>query len=376
DGGDVDLMAEVYVGRAPVDDAGEARIFVDKTIGYLSMEPSEALKSMTMVGEYMGDHGIATWAGNYIDQHIGTCNDDGYTTEGIPTEMFSLEKMYDRDWSDNYWSKEELIDRINEGTHVVNHLGHSSYTYNMRMVPEDIEQFSNSAYCFIYSQGCNAGGFDYEDCMAEYFTVKTAHGAFAAIMNARFGWFWSQRTDGDSQRYHRQFWDAIFGEGITALGQANQDSKEDNLHLINRSCMRWTYYELNLFGDPSVELRVNNAPATPAAPTGEENGETENAYTYMTSTTDIEGDDIYYQWDWGDGTTSEWLGPYQSGETVNTSHTWSDRGSYEITVRAKDSQGEMSQWSDPLRVRMPYTLRLPLLDVLYQWLQWLFPGLG
>lgn len=378
DGGDVDLMAEVYVGRAPASDAEEARTFVDKTIAYMSKEPSEALKSMTMVGERLGDYGVATWGGNYIDQHIGTCNADGYTTHGIPADGFSLEKLYDRDRPDNHWDKQELISRINDGTHVVNHLGHSSYTYSMRMGPEDIEEFSNDDYCFMYSQGCMAGGFDKEDCMAEHFTVKTGHGAFAAVMNARYGWFWSYSTDGDSQRYHRQFWDAVFGEGITRLGRANQDSKEDNLYLIDRSCMRWTYYELNLFGDPSVALRVNNAPATPAAPSGEQSGKTDDSYTYSTSTSDIEGDDIYYQWDWGDGSTSDWLGPYESGSVVNTSHSWGERGFYGVTVRAKDSQGEISEWSDPLRVHMPYssfTSRLPLVEAVIEWLQLLVPGL-
>jgi len=374
-GGDVDLMAEVYVGRAPVGDADEARMFVDKTIGYLSAEPSDVFKSMTMVGERLGDYGIATWGGTYVDQHIGTCSDDGYTTEGIPEDVFTLDKLYDRDWSGNRWSKEELLQRINDGTHVVNHLGHSSYTYNMRMTPEDIEQFSNTAPCFMYSQGCMAGGFDQEDCMAEHFTVKTEHGAFAAIMNARYGWFWSYSTDGDSQRYQRQFWDAVFGEGITVLGRANQDSKEDNLHLIDRSCMRWTYYGLNLFGDPSVALRINNAPGTPMAPVGEDNGETDSSYTYTTSTSDIEGDDVYYQWDWGDGSTSEWLGPYPSDAEVNMSHSWAGRGFYEVKVRARDGQGETSDWSDPLRVRMPYTPRLPMVRAILDWLQWLFPGL-
>ncbi len=375
DGGDVDLMAEVYVGRAPVSNGREAHIFVDKTIAYMSTAPTETLTSMTMVGERLGDYGVATWGGTYIDQHIGTCNADGYTTAGIPAGRFSLEKLYDRDWPGNRWGKEELISRINNGTHVVNHLGHSSYTYSMRMTPEDVEAFTNDGTCLIYSQGCMAGGFDQEDCMAEYFTVKTEHGAFAAVMNARYGWFWSYSTDGDSQRYHRQFWDAVFGENITALGRANQDSKEDNLYLIDRSCMRWTYYELTLFGDPSVALRVNNAPATPAAPTGEQRGETADSYSYTTSTSDVEGDDIYYQWDWGDGTTSDWRGPYESSIAVNTSHSWTDRGFYEVTVRAKDSRGAISDWSDPLRVRIPYSRRLPLLDAVMEWLQLLFPGL-
>ncbi|MCJ2534022.1 MAG: C25 family cysteine peptidase, partial [Candidatus Thermoplasmatota archaeon] len=71
-------------------------------------------------------------------------------------------------------------------------------------------------------------------------------------MNARYGWFWSYSTDGDSQRFNREFWDAVFDEDMPEIGRANQDSKEDNLHIIGRSCIRWCYYQLNLFGDPSL----------------------------------------------------------------------------------------------------------------------------
>ena len=55
-------------------------------------------------------------------------------------------------------------------------------------------------------------------------------------MNARYGWGVKGGTDGASQRFHRQFWDAVFGEYIAEIGKANHDSKEDNLNLINRDC--------------------------------------------------------------------------------------------------------------------------------------------
>ncbi len=374
DGGDVDLMAEVYVGRAPVGSAGEARTFVDKTISYLDMEPSRSHRAITMAGEYMGDHGIASWGANYVEQHVGTCTADGYTTHGIPSQDFTLTRLYDRDWPDDHWSAGDLIGQINRGTHAVDHVGHSSYTYSMRMTPDDLGRLDNTMPCFIYSQGCMAGGYDHprEDCMAEQFTVKTKHGAFAAIMNARYGWFWSGRTDGDSQRYQRQFWDAVFGENITTLGRANQDSKEDNLFLIDRSCMRWTYYGLNLFGDPSIVLRINNAPSTPTAPAGEQDGETRDSYRYTTKSVDVEDDGIYYQWDWDDGTVSEWHGPYPSNVTVNASHSWTSRGTYRVRVRARDGHGMTSDWSEPLQVHMPYTPRFPLLDALLGWLRLLF----
>jgi len=352
-GHDVDLMAEVYVGRACVGDKTEVNNFVDKTIEYMRADADQYLKKVLLAGEYLGDYGVASWGGNYLDQIVDGSNLDGYTTAGIPSDKFNIEKMYDRDWQNNYWTKEDMMSRIDSGEHIIQHDGHSSYEYNMKMVPDDVENLDNTKYCFIYSNGCMSGGFDHGDCMAEYFTVKTSHGAFATIMNARYGWFWSFRTDGDSQRFVREFWDAVFGESIYEIGRTNQDSKEDNLYIINRSCIRWTYYELNLFGDPSVELRINNAPNKPSAPSGPSESKKGEECTYTASTTDIEGDRIYYMFDWGDGSMSEWLGPFESGEEVSASHSWESRGFYSIKVKAKDVNGAESDWSEPLRVRMP-----------------------
>jgi len=52
-------------------------------------------------------------------------------------------------------------------------------------------------------------------------------------------------------------------------------------------------------------------------------------------------------WDWGDGSYSAWLGPFDSGEVISASHAWS-KGSYNIKVKAKDVLGAESNWSDPL----------------------------
>ena len=242
-GGDVDLLADVYVGRASVDSTADVNNFVSKTVSYINQDPSTPyLSNALFAGEYMGDYGIATWGGNYMDQLIDVCPDDGYTTRGVPSANYTIDKLYDRDWSGNYWPYEEIMNRIDEGVHIINHLGHASYDYDMKMDNYDVYDLTNTEYCFIYSQGCMAGGFDDPygyDCIAEDFTVKTDNGAFAGIWNARYGWFWSYSTDGDSQRFHREFWDAVFREEIPQIGRANSDSKEDNLAIIGRSCIRW-----------------------------------------------------------------------------------------------------------------------------------------
>ncbi|HEC77235.1 MAG TPA: hypothetical protein ENI33_08290, partial [Thermoplasmatales archaeon] len=155
----------------------------------------------------------------------------------------------------NGWKKQGLIDRIDgNSVHLINHLGHANTYYNLKMSTSDVDSFTNDKYFFVYSQGCYAGAFDANDCIAEHF-VCTPNGAFSVIMNARYGWGISYSTDGPSQRYDREFWDAIFREGMKQIGRANQDSKEDNLWRIDESCMRWCYYELNLFGDPEISIK-------------------------------------------------------------------------------------------------------------------------
>ncbi len=257
-GGDVDLIAEVYVGRACVDDCVDVKTFVNKTIAYMTKNSSlEYYDNVLLVGENLGFGGIAEWGGNYMDELIDGSKTHGYETVGIPSDKYNIDTLYDKDWPTQNWPQEEIIKKINRGTQLINHLGHSGYNYNMNVGNRDvILSLTNNETCFIYSQGCEAGDFDYPyaDCIAEYFTVKTKHGAFAGIWNSEDGFGKSGSTDGPSQRFHREFLDAIFGENITILGKANQDSKEDNLYRINETVMRWCYYELNYFGDPLLHF--------------------------------------------------------------------------------------------------------------------------
>jgi len=252
-GGDVDLMAEVYIGRACVDNENEVANFVDKTLAYLNGYDSYH-NSVSMAGEVLYPK---TYGGDYMDELIGNSSAHGYYTEGIPIgeDGYNISTLYDRDWSGGGWPKIEIINKINSDIHIINHLGHGSSDHFMKMYESDVhDSLTNEKYVFIYSQACYAGAFDYDNCIGEHITTKTAHGSFASILNTRSGWGVIESTDGPSQRYHRQFWDAIFGEQILEISKTNQDSKEDNLYRINDPCMRWCYYQLHLFGDPTLIL--------------------------------------------------------------------------------------------------------------------------
>jgi len=109
---------------------------------------------------------------------------------------------------------------------------------------------------------------------------------------------------------------------------------------------------------------VNHEPVKPNTPSGPIQGKAGVEYSYTTSTTDPDGDQVYYLWDWGDGNNSGWLGPYNSGATIDTLHKWTVKGSYSIKVKAKDIHGNESVWSDPLPITMPYTFNKPILQFL------------
>jgi hypothetical protein len=61
-------------------------------------------------------------------------------------------------------------------------------------------------------------------------------------------------------------------------------------------------------------------------------------YNYTFDAFDPDGDDIKYFIDWGD-TTSEWTDFNASGTNLTLKHTWSKKGTYNLTAKAKDVCG-------------------------------------
>ena len=100
-------------------------------------------------------------------------------------------------------------------------------------------------------------------------------------------------------------------------------------------------------------LKANHPPEKPAKPSGPANGEAGAIYTYTSSVSDPEQNQVYYLFDWDDGSDSGWIGPYNSGNDGSVSHSWNEQGDYEIKVKAKDTNDIESEWSDPLPISMP-----------------------
>ncbi len=126
-----------------------------------------------------------------------------------------------------------------------------------------------------------------------------------------------------------------------------------------------TVEEWHAFGDPTLSIgEKSQPPGKPATPNGSASGGVGTEYTYTTSTTDPDGDNISYMFDWGDGTFSSWVGPMNSGEIASAKKTWNTKGTYQVKVVAKDTHGIYSTWSDPLSITMPLSYKMPFLQFL------------
>ncbi|KYK27569.1 hypothetical protein AYK20_02245 [Thermoplasmatales archaeon SG8-52-1] len=101
----------------------------------------------------------------------------------------------------------------------------------------------------------------------------------------------------------------------------------------------------------------NNPPQTPDKINGPTSCKLDVEYTYHTSTYDPDGDQLYYKWDWEDGGT-DWLGPFNSNETVEINITFYYNTIYTLRVIVKDSNHARSDWTE-LEVRVPRYKTIP-----------------
>ena len=340
DGEIIDLYAEVYVGRAPVDDEVDISAFVEKTLAYENSEWG--------VDEYLEKHlsaGEIVWSGNggygsgYVERCIDFCSDYGHETNGIPTRKYSIIELYERDAS---WSFTDAMDAIDEGVSIINHVGHGSVNAAMKISIYDVLSLENTGeYGLFYTQACHSGQLEKSDeCIAERWVNAEKVGGFAAIMNTGYGYGSLYDYDGADNRYAREFFDALFSphEEISRIGKANQDSKEDNYYRLDEANMYHVYYDTLLFGDPYVEIK--GAEDTKADFTWDPSypliGET------ISFTDKSTGDLIYREWNFGDGKYST---------KKNPTHAYTGESVYIVTLTIYDVEGYMSTITHNVEVR-------------------------
>jgi hypothetical protein len=244
---DDDWFSEVYVGRASVENPTEVATFVNKILTY-EIDPPQtdyALKALFL--------GFDLDASTYSE-----IMKDAVDTYYMPARFDPITKVYDSDGGNHLTT---AISELNQGHNLVNHSDHcNQYVLGMgyenhgwTMSTSQVAGLTNGdRQSIFYSLGCWTCAYDYNDCIAEYFTKNSGGGAVSYIGNSRYGWYSPGNYNVASMRYDRAFFKSLFNENYYRVGQTLADSKDDNYPYDSYN--RYIVCELTLLGDPEMPI--------------------------------------------------------------------------------------------------------------------------
>lgn len=248
DGGDVDLLAELWVGRAPVDTPEEAAIFAEKQVLYQTTGWDNS-HQVLVAAEFLDD----------FPQNIQAQGGDMFDPLLPFFKTYQIHWLDDRPGEAPRWNRNDAIAALNLSPHLLLFNGHGDIDRMMRLETTDLDALSNSWPFFVYSVGCNAGQFDNNkfspDAIGEELIKRNRHGAFAAILNSRLGWYDPAEEWKYSGEFQLKYFEELLTRGQTRVGVANQLSKHALIGQIEASGLmpyRWCFYEINLLGDPHL----------------------------------------------------------------------------------------------------------------------------
>jgi hypothetical protein len=102
-----------------------------------------------------------------------------------------------------------------------------------------------------------------------------------------------------------------------------------------------------MFSTPSVfaitKEKINHPPDAPKI-TGPDVIYIGETYEFTFKAVDPDGNDVLYEIKWGDGTSKDWFGPFESGEEITVVHTFRHDFYFAVKARAKDIYGCIGDW--------------------------------
>jgi hypothetical protein len=237
----VDLLPDVLVGRAPVGNNAEVRIFVDKTIEYMEGGAPDDWHTRAV----------------FFAQELFETQDGAVKAEEILAEFppdfdrIRLYENYDQYPGSLPETLENVTESVNQGCGILGHIGHGDFlrldlggTFMSRW---HIDSLSNdSRYAFLYMMNC-ASSNPFVESPAKRFLMNPGGGAFALMGNPIFA------TANFGLSTELKFFQLLFGEGRMSLGALAALSRMHLVDVLNENRW-WAYLNNILLGDPVVYL--------------------------------------------------------------------------------------------------------------------------
>ena len=150
--------------------------------------------------------------------------------------------------------------------------------------------------------------------------------------------FYAWGANNDSESYPQGCaWFSV-DDGLNWTNESASSSTHSVESFINQG--KKPTFDGNITWDMCFKIysRDNNPPSASEI-TGSDIGIPGVEYTFCINVSDPDNDDLFVLWEWGDGTCSEWGGPYESGTEVCESHVWNETGTFIITAKIHDFFG-------------------------------------
>jgi len=199
----------------------------------------------------------------------------------------------------------------------------------------------------VYSDSLDGWGLEYIINFDGDYSYKNFD-SWASLTENGNVWLYMDLKEG----YNYNFW-ARLTSGITTAGLPKYIiekllrisfpfdmlgfAKSDNSINIDSLKLEW------LDNSFSMSFGGNHRPDIPDKPSYTNSDYIIGDHVDFSATlSDPDGDNVQCRWYWGDGTYSDWMGPYFSGKTVTRSHVFQKAGTYYVRVEAKDSNDVFS----------------------------------
>ena len=244
-GGDIDLIAEVYVGRAPVDTDTQADNFVAKIFDY-EKNPRSGFAEKAVLS--------AAWLDASTDASL-SCED--LETRTFPPGMAST-KLYETLGNASVANFENAL---NDGVNIVYNGGHANW--NVISLAEHVPYYNSDVgdlaadheFHLFYTMGCIANSFERNDAFSEMMINDANGGSVVFIGNSRYGLYSpGNMLASPSHVFALEFFDKLFNEEVREAGRANQLGKEDLSGSVGNQYYRWIYFTVNYLGDPTMNV--------------------------------------------------------------------------------------------------------------------------
>lgn len=381
---EIDLYPDINIGRLACIDEEQVTISVNKIITY---ETSKAwtqnwFTNLVVIGaDTFTDDTLSVSEGEYINQIVID------TLQGfIPNAIWDSNGRLS---APSPKGLNEIYDAVNEGCGFIDFSGHGYYDM-FATHPNGVEsvwlpkpwgfdtshvaKLSNGEKLPIIVLGaCSTCKFDKDDnCLGWSFLSNPNGGGIGSFGVTTFGY-----ANGGGKLMSEGFIEEMTMNIFEAYAEKTNDGAKVKLgDLWNNALINYispmmevrdyaTIESFQPFGDPTLQISEQSSPPeVPLKPTGPTNIEPGTAYTFSSSTIDPDGDTVYYLFEWGDGSYSSWLGPYESGQIVEENHSWTEKGRYSIRVKAMDIHGVQSDWSDALIVSKPKIKTYGIVEIL------------